>query len=123
MTLNQEIPELIRGCFGADVVLDGVKAHRLRDGDSIRNHSDHHDRMASMSTGSYRMVLGCTAAPIVGGELRFTDSDRDAFVGIPLRFGDAVVMNIEVPGHHEVTRIDSESFRYTIIATYRRVGD
>ncbi|WP_241548465.1 aKG-HExxH-type peptide beta-hydroxylase [Gordonia alkanivorans] len=123
MTLNQEIPELIRDRFGADVMLDGVKAHRLRDGDSIRNHSDHHDSMASNSPGSYRVVLGCTASPTVGGELRFTDSDRDAFVGIPLRFGDAVVMNIEVPGYHEVTGIKSDTFRYTVIATYRRVGD
>ncbi|MBR7194299.1 MULTISPECIES: 2OG-Fe(II) oxygenase [unclassified Gordonia (in: high G+C Gram-positive bacteria)] len=121
--LTQEIPELIQSRFGTNVVLEAVKAHRLREGDSIRNHSDHDDRAGSSSTGSYRAVLGCTVAPTAGGELRFTDGDREAFVGLPLRFGDALIMNIDVPGGHEVTKVSSNTFRYTIIATYRRDGD
>ena len=111
------IPSLIRERYGVDVELTSVKAHRLRKGDSIRSHTDH-----GSSSAAYRAVIGASAAPPSGGEFRLCDPQQRPVVGIPMRFGDTVVMAIDQPGEHEVTRVESDTYRHTIIATYRRAG-
>ncbi|OBA31136.1 MULTISPECIES: aKG-HExxH-type peptide beta-hydroxylase [Gordonia] len=109
-----DIPSLIRDQYGAEVDLVSVKAHRLRAGDSIRMHTDHHD-----GSIAFRAIMGASPALLAGGELRLSDSRERPVIGLPLRFGDTVVLRLESLGNHDVTRVESDTFRYTIIATYR----
>ncbi|WP_239591586.1 aKG-HExxH-type peptide beta-hydroxylase [Mycolicibacterium tusciae] len=116
--VSSRLPNLIGNEFGDAVTLTAVKAHRIRRGDSIIAHSDDGgDEVA------YRAVLGTSPLPTNGGLLRLCDAAQQPVVALPLRMGDCVVFNTERLGYHDVTELHSDSFRYTVVASYRRTAN
>lgn len=110
---TRDIPRLLSQEFGVAARLTSVKAHRHRQGDSIHLHSDHQS-----GSGVFRAVLGVSVLSTDGGELRICDSNEDPLVGLPLRLGDCLVFDLRDPCYHEVTELRSNSFRFTLVATY-----
>jgi hypothetical protein len=116
--VSQTLPAVISDEFGDSVTLAALKAHRIRRGDRIAAHSD--DGAGDIA---YRAVLGASPVPTDGGMLRLCDAAQQPVVAMPLRFGDCLVMNTERPCHHDVTELRSDTFRYTVVASYRRTAN
>lgn len=116
--MSQTLPAVLQTEFGESVTLVALKAHRIRRGDRIAVHSDDGgDNIA------FRAVLGASPVPTDGGLLRLCDTSRRPVVAVPLRFGDCVVMQTDRPCYHDVTELRSDSFRYTVVASFRRTID
>lgn len=115
---GEVLPRLIADEFGEAVSLMSLKAHRIRRGDKIRAHSD--DGSPDVA---YRAVLGASAVPTDGGLLRLCDTTQQPVISVPLRYGDCLVFSTDGLCNHDVTELKSSSFRYTVIASYRRAAN
>jgi hypothetical protein len=116
--VTQTLPRVIADEFGDTAAFMALKAHRIRRGEKIAAHSDD-----SAGDVAYRAVLGASPLPTDGGLLRMCDPLQRPVVAMPLRFGDCVVLNTDRKCFHDVTELRSDSFRYTVVASYRRTAN